>query len=86
TPMDDYAGINLYQNGTLVETFTRSSADTGRADTALYDLPVAGFYDWHITVIDNEDPQNESEPTQPLGTPLALPLLEEFAVPGEPNP
>ena len=75
TPMDDYAGINLYQNGVFLETIARTAADTGRADTADYTVPAPGFYDWHITIVDNEVPPNESEPTLPLGTPLALPFL-----------
>ena len=86
TPMDDYAGINVYQNGIFLETIARTTADTGKVDTADYTVATPGFYDWHITIVDNEDPPNESEPTLPLGTPLALPLFDEFAEPGEPNP
>ncbi len=86
TPMDDFAGINLYQNGALVATFTRSSADTGLADTATYVPSTPGFYDWYITAIDNETPQNESDPSTILGTPLALPIIDEFTTAGPPNP
>ncbi len=86
TPMDDYAGVNLYQNGVLAAAFTRTSADTGQADSDVYTPAVAGFYDWYIAVIDNEVPANESTPSDTLGTPLSLPLADEFNTPGEPNP
>lgn len=86
TPMDDLAGVNLYQNGELVETFTRASADTGNADTAAYSPAVAGYYEWHLTALDNEDPANESEPTLAVSTPLGIPVGDEFSVAGAPNP
>lgn len=86
TPMDDFAGINLYQNGDLVETFTRASADTGKADSAVFLPAVAGYYEWHLTTIDNENPTHESQPTQPLSTPLSIPVEDEFSTAGAPNP
>ena len=86
TPMDDYAGINLYQNGIFLETITRTPADTGRADTAVFTVPAPGYYDWHIAIVDNENPANESDPSGVLGTPLSMPLFDDFAAPGEPNP
>ncbi|MGH1363810.1 MAG: S8 family serine peptidase [Calditrichia bacterium] len=86
TPMDDLAGINLYQNGALVTTFTRSSSDTSTADQDVYQNTVAGYYDWSISAVDNETPQNESELTSSVPTPLSLPLSEAFSIAGEPNP
>lgn len=85
TPMDDYAGINLYRGEEWVATIERSSSDTASSDTAIYDLPEPGYFDWFITVLDNEDPANESEPSQPLGTPLSVPFIDNFNLPGEPN-
>ena len=86
TPMDDLAGINLYQNGDLVTTFTRSTADTALADSAEYAPTVSGFYDWNVTVVDNEAAANESDPSPVIGTPLSVPLSDVFDVEGEPNP
>ncbi|NIT56218.1 MAG: T9SS type A sorting domain-containing protein, partial [Aliifodinibius sp.] len=85
TPMDDFAGINLYQNGALVTTFARTSADTARRDTAVYTPSTPGFYEWHMTAIDNESPSNESDPTAIVGTPLSVPIADQFTDPGEPN-
>jgi hypothetical protein len=86
TPMDDYAGVNLYQNGTLVTTFSRTSADTGIADSNTYSPSTSGLYEWYLTVMDNETPQNESDPTPTVGTPLSVPIVDEFTSPGDPNP
>lgn len=86
TPLDDFDGINLYKNEELAATFYRSTADTGAVDSAMFQPNPPGFYEWHITAFDNESPVNESDPTITLGTPLSLPLSEQFTVPGPPNP
>jgi len=86
TPMDDYAGINLYQNGNLVATFNRASSDTATADQEVYSIPTAGYYSWKITVIDDESPQNESAATEMVTTPLSLPVGDEFSTAGPVNP
>jgi serine protease AprX len=86
TPMDDYAGVNVYQNGILVISFTRASSDTAMADSDTYTVDPPGYYEWFIRVVDNETPANESDSTITLGTPLSVPLEDEFAVSGEPNP
>jgi subtilisin family serine protease len=84
TPMIDFAGINLYQDGVLAATFTRAAGDTGSVDGATYSPAVAGPYTWYLTAID--DDQNESDPTATLLTPLALPLADHFGQEGVPNP
>ena len=84
--MDDFAGIRLYQNGVQVAEFTRAAADTGLADSESYVPATPGFYSYHITVIDSESPVNESDPSPTLGTPLSLPLGDDFNVAGDPNP
>jgi subtilisin family serine protease len=86
TPIDDYAGINVYKNGVLETTFTRTSADTGITDSDTFTVTPAGYYDWYITVIDNESPVNESDPTNSLGTPLSVPIEDFFETAGTPNP
>ncbi|RMI09826.1 MAG: hypothetical protein D6681_06685, partial [Calditrichaeota bacterium] len=85
TPMDDFAGINLYEDGSLVATFTRSPADTGAADSALY-TPPAGTHLYHVTAIDNEVPQNESDPSNSAYSPLAIPFFDDFPTIPDPNP
>ncbi|RMI03587.1 MAG: T9SS C-terminal target domain-containing protein, partial [Calditrichaeota bacterium] len=86
TPMDDYAGVNLYRNDSLMATFTRTGADTGIVDSDTYTNATPGFYSWYIKVVDNEVPPNESDPSPVLGTPLSLPLVDRFENPGQPNP
>ena len=86
TPMDDYAGIRIYQDGVPVADVARTSADTAKTDTVLYQPATAGFYEWQISVIDNETPQNESELTTAIGTPLNFPIFDEFFSNGAPNP
>ncbi len=85
TPMDDFTGINLYQDSVLVSTFTRIPADTGRADSLMYAPAIPGIYSWHLTAIDNETPQNESEITKRLVTPLNIDLLDPFSGLGIPK-
>jgi subtilisin family serine protease len=86
TPMDDFAGISLYRDSSLVETFARASTDTGRVDTVFYMPDPPGLYQWFVTAVDNETPQNESVATMSIGTPLSLPIIEEFATAGVPSP
>ena len=86
TPMDDYAGIRIYQNGVAVSDVVRTTADTAKTDTVLYQPASSGFYDWQISIIDNETPQNESELTTAIGTPLNFPIFDEFFINGAPNP
>lgn len=85
TPMDDFAGISLYRDSAFVETFTRATADTGKADTVFYTPDPPGLYQWFVTAVDNETPQNESAATVSVGTPLSLPIIEEFATTGVPS-
>jgi len=86
TPMIDFGGINLYQDGVLVTTFARSPADSGQADSSLYIPTPSGVYRWYLTAVDNEFPPNESTPTGTLATPLAIPFSDFFSVEGAPNP
>ncbi|RMD60382.1 MAG: hypothetical protein D6824_09620, partial [Planctomycetota bacterium] len=85
TPMDDFAGIHLYEDGALAATFTRSSADTGAVDSALYSPP-AGTHQYHVTAFDNESPPNESDPSNIGYSPLALPFFDDFPTIPDPNP
>jgi hypothetical protein len=85
TPLDDLAGVRLYQDGTLVETFERMPDRAGLQDSADYAPQVEGFYSWYLTTIDNEVPQNESVPSSSLFTPLSVPFFDEFLTAGEPN-
>lgn len=86
TPMDDFAGINLYQDGSLVASFARSSADTGRADSATYTPATPGQYSFYLTAVDNENPANESNPSATVFTPLTVPVADNFSQLGTPDP
>ncbi|MFQ5585086.1 MAG: M14 family zinc carboxypeptidase, partial [Calditrichia bacterium] len=85
TPMDDFAGINLYEDGSLVATYIRATTDTGRVDSALYS-PAAGTHQYYVTAIDNESPANESAASNTAYSPIAIPFFDDFAVAGVPNP
>ena len=85
TPMDDLDHINLYEDGSLVATFTRSPADTGKQDSAVY-TPPAGTHQYYVTAVDNEVPPNESDPSNLGFTPISVPFFEDFPVAGVPNP
>jgi hypothetical protein len=85
TPMDDYAGINLYRNGALVSNISLASADTSRIDSTYFTPPSGGFHSWYLTAIDNESPQNESTPSPELITPLNAPMGDLFINSGAPD-
>ncbi len=85
TPLDDLAGIYLYRNDNLFATFTRSSSDTARLDSAFIDAPGPGFSRWHLTVFDNEIPQNQSAPSLAVITPLNAPIVDLFDTSGLPD-
>lgn len=86
TPMDDLAGVNLYQDSLLVANFTRTSADTGRLDSASYTVTGSGYHRYYLTVYDNESPSNESEPSASVVTPLEAPVADNFVAMGDPDP
>ena len=86
TPMDDLAGLNLYRDSLLVATFTRTSADTGRLDSAHYTITSSGFHQYYLTVFDNETPVNESDPSGRVVIPLNAPLADNFTELGSPDP
>ncbi|HQU73362.1 MAG TPA: M14 family zinc carboxypeptidase, partial [Calditrichia bacterium] len=85
TPMDDLAGINVYQDGSLVTTVTRTSADSGRLDSTLY-VSTIGTHLFRVSAIDNETPANESERGNGAYTPIGLPFSDSFLSGPEPNP
>jgi hypothetical protein len=85
TPMDDFAGINLYRNGAVVSIISLAGADTGRVDSSYYTPPLGGFSSWYLTAIDNETPQNESAPSPELITPLNAPMGDLFINSGPPD-
>jgi len=86
TPMDDFAGINLYQDSLLVASLTRTGADTGRLDSLYYSNVTPGFHSWYMTSFDNEFSMNESDPTVTVITPLNAPVGDLFSVLGSPDP
>lgn len=86
TPMDDFAGIKLYQEGSPVATFGQSSADTGQVITATFTPATPGRYHWYITALDNESPVHESSPSPEALTPFRAPFSDAFPSPGTPDP
>ncbi|MEL6824122.1 MAG: hypothetical protein AAFP70_20380, partial [Calditrichota bacterium] len=79
TPMGDFAGVRLYENGNLAQTFTRSSADTATADSVLIPEPV-GTKRYNLTAIDNDSPTNESVFGNTAFSPLSIPFQDLFPV------
>jgi hypothetical protein len=77
TPMDDFAGINLYEDGLLIGSFARASADTGRVDSVEH-VPAPGPHEYYVTAFDNETPVNESAPSNITSPPLRLPFSDSF--------
>ncbi len=86
TLMDDFNQINLYQDSMLVTSFSRSTVDTGRLDSAQYSPGSSGIYYWFITVDDNETGTNESVPSNKVRTPLNTPIVDKFADDDSPDP
>jgi len=84
TPMDDFAGINLYEDGTLAATYNRTSSDTGSVDSETF-TPSAGTHQYYVTAFDNETPVNESVASNIAYSPLSLPFFDDFPVAGAPN-
>jgi MAM domain-containing protein meprin/A5/mu/flagellar hook capping protein FlgD/uncharacterized protein DUF4394/HYDIN/CFA65/VesB family protein/BACON domain-containing protein len=68
TPLDDFAGIYLYEDSVLIATFNRTSADTGLAESEIF-TPVAGLHEYFVSAFDNEIPSNESIPSNVENTP-----------------
>jgi subtilisin family serine protease len=82
TPLDDLEKINLYQDSVFVVSFNRAASDSGKQDSAIYSPTTPGIYKWYITVEDNEMPTNESETSNSVRTPLNIPIVDKFALPG----
>ena len=60
TPLDDLAGINIYLDGELAETYATSNAGA----LITYDVTVTpGRHTFYVTAVDNESPQHESDPS-----------------------
>jgi len=86
TPINDIAGLRLYQDDVLVATFDRTPSVAGLSDSASYDPAVPGTYGWYLTTIDDDVPANESGPSDPVYTPLTVPLIDQFSILGSPDP
>jgi len=86
TPMDDFAGLNLYQDGALFSVLNRPSADTAKADSVTFTPSSGGALNWYLSAFDDENPFNESAFTDTLVAPLNIPLLDAFTIAGLPNP
>jgi MAM domain-containing protein meprin/A5/mu/flagellar hook capping protein FlgD/HYDIN/CFA65/VesB family protein/BACON domain-containing protein len=77
TPFDDFTGVYLYENGTLLATFTRTVGDTGVVDTDVF-TPTTANAEYWVTVFDNETPINESAASNSAYPPVGVPYLEDF--------
>jgi hypothetical protein len=84
TPIDDFAGINLHQDGQLIKTFIRSSLDTGLVDSANF-ISMEGTHYYYLTAIDNENPTFESNVSNIGYTPIRIPFIDEFILQGDPS-
>jgi hypothetical protein len=81
TPMDDFDAINLYEDGSLLTTFTRSPADTGSVDSALF-TPGGANLPYYATAVDNESPGNESAASNSAYPPFVAPYSQDFEAGG----
>ena len=63
TPLDDLAGINIYIDDSLLETYATN--DTGAFITRDVIVP-HGRHSFYVKAIDNESPQHESEPSNSI--------------------
>jgi choice-of-anchor B domain-containing protein len=86
TPINDLAGIHLYQDDIQVAMFPRAPGAAGQLDSAMFTPAVPGYYLWYVTSIDDDVPLNESTPSGVGFTPLTTPFSDDFAAPGTPNP
>ncbi len=77
TPMDDFAAVRLYEDGALIQTFSRTPADTGAVDSTDY-TPPAGTHFYYLTAVDNEIPANVSVAGNTAFTPVSYPFSEGF--------
>lgn len=77
TPMDDFAGVKLYENDQLIQIFERAPNDTSRADSTIITQPENSTA-FHLTAFDNESPSNESEPGDAVYSPQSLPFKDTF--------
>ena len=77
TPMDDFAAINVYEDGVLLSTLTRTSADTAAADSEIINKP-SGTAQYTLTAVDSETPPNESGLSNAAFSPLAIPFSDDF--------
>jgi choice-of-anchor B domain-containing protein len=86
TPMDDFAGIVLYQDGNEVATFNRTEVDSGKLDSTLYVPSNPGRHRWELAAVDNEPAQNTSDLSRAMFTPSTPPFSDNFISPGQPDP
>jgi len=86
TPLDDFDAINLYENGVLLTTISKTPADTGKADSAVF-IPNGPNLPYYATAVDNESPPNESAASNTAYPPFAAPYQQDFesATPGTPG-
>jgi hypothetical protein len=85
TPIDDFAGVYVYQ-GNDSTIYNRSSADTAKMDSVTFTPPSGSTPGWYLRAFDNESPSHKSPATLTLIIPLNVPVLDNFAVQGLPNP
>ncbi len=85
TPMDDFAGLNLYLDEDLFATVTRTVSDTSKHDSVIIARP-GQSYSVELSAIDNETPQNESALSATIHSPFILPFFDTFENQSPNNP
>ena len=58
TPLNDFAYIDIFRDGILIDSLTQATADTSLART--YDDPVDGYHYYRIAARDNDTPFHSS--------------------------
>jgi subtilisin family serine protease len=87
SPLCDFAGVNVYRNGSLLTTIPYGPGDIGIAGTHTDFAPLPGLNCYELTAFDSEIPSRESPLSNEIcvEVPLNLPFSDCFEVAGPPD-
>ncbi|NIR50755.1 choice-of-anchor B family protein [candidate division KSB1 bacterium] len=85
TPLDDFAGVNVFRDGLQIAQLVRTNADTSRRDSLVVER-LSQSMAFRLSSIDNESPFNESERSSAVFSPHGLPFVDTFENQDRNNP